>query len=78
VAQPGSEATVESNMCGTFTAQADRCIDTQHVPLNDSQRAAVLGLRGGFDIIHGKLHTDTGAVYLASSSFITVHCLAVQ
>jgi hypothetical protein len=78
VAQPGSEATVESNMCGTFIAQADRCIDTQHVPLNDSQRAAVLGLRGGFDIIHGKLHTDTGAAYLASSSFITVHCLAVQ
>jgi hypothetical protein len=57
VAQPGSEATVESNICGTFTAQQDRCIDTQHVPLNDSQRAAVLGLRGGFDIIHGKYHT---------------------
>jgi hypothetical protein len=39
-------------------SKSDRRLDTSQVPSNESQAAAVLGLGGGLDIVHGTLLTQ--------------------
>jgi hypothetical protein len=53
VARPGSAATRYSSNSGTYISRAERCLNTELVPANESQTAAVMGLRGGLELIHG-------------------------
>jgi hypothetical protein len=53
IAKPGGSATLRSNSSSTYVSKSDRRLDTNQVPSNESQTAAVLGLGGGLDIVHG-------------------------
>jgi hypothetical protein len=67
VARPGAGSIASSSYMSTLVPLADRVLHDSNAPLNKSQRAAVLGLRGGLAIIQG---TASGSL----NSYTTVYC----
>jgi hypothetical protein len=58
VARPSAESIAFSSYLSTLVPLADRVLHDSNAALNKSQRAAVLGLRGGLSIIQGTTNTS--------------------
>lgn len=72
VAAPGRQGEASPALSqGTFVSRGDANLDTSSVPLNSTQREAVLNLTGGLDLIVG----PPGEMNICSDNFRHIHSL---